>query len=154
MYKRLAIHLGLVDVHLGPGPNAEELVDAWARDLGHAGISDVRPMLARWSAAVRRSLAEKPPRTRPNWNNDAWAELAHALAPSTEKDEKDRHISTYFDEKARKKHEKARHISAFLGAGEVAAGRACLPGASCGRCDSGREVCRAACVCRRFASAS
>jgi hypothetical protein len=83
VYKRLAIHLGLVDVHLGPGPNAEELVDAWARDLGHAGVSDVRPTLARWSAAVRRSLAEKPSRTRPNWNNDAWAELAHALAPST-----------------------------------------------------------------------
>jgi hypothetical protein len=83
VYKRLAIHLGLVDVHLGPGPNAEELADAWARDLGHAGVSDVRPTLARWSAAVRRSLAEKPPRTRPNWNKEAWAELAHALAPST-----------------------------------------------------------------------
>jgi hypothetical protein len=82
VYKRLAIHLGLVDVHLGPGPNAEELLDAWARDLGHAGISDVRLMLARWSAAVRRSLAEKPPRTRPNWSNDGWKELAHALAPS------------------------------------------------------------------------
>jgi len=83
VYKRLAMHLGLVDVHLAPGPNAEELVDAWARDLGHAGVSDVRPTLARWSAAVRRSLAEKPPRTRPNWNDDAWAELAQALAPST-----------------------------------------------------------------------
>jgi hypothetical protein len=82
VYKRLAIHLGLVDVHLGPGPNAEELLDAWARDLGHAGVSDVQAMLARWSAAVRRSLAEKPPRTRPNWSNDTWAELAHALAPS------------------------------------------------------------------------
>jgi len=30
VYKRLAMHLGLVDVHLAPGPNAEELVDAWA----------------------------------------------------------------------------------------------------------------------------
>src|SRR5688572_27143563 len=31
VYKRLAIHLGLVNVHLGPGPSAERLVDAWAR---------------------------------------------------------------------------------------------------------------------------
>ena len=31
VYKRLANHLGIVDVHLGLGPNAEPLVDAWAR---------------------------------------------------------------------------------------------------------------------------
>src|ERR1039458_3811172 len=36
IYKRLAVHLGLVDVHLGLGPNAEKLADAWARGPGVA----------------------------------------------------------------------------------------------------------------------
>jgi len=82
VYKRLASHLGLIDVHLAPGPNAEGLVDAWARGLGYAGLADARPLISRWSAAVRRSLAEKPPRTTPNWGGDAWADLAAAFAPS------------------------------------------------------------------------
>ena len=34
VYKRLGIHLGLVDVHLGPGPNTEVLVDAWGPGAG------------------------------------------------------------------------------------------------------------------------
>ena len=82
VYKRLATHLGLVDVHLGPGPNAEGLVDAWARGLGLGGLDDAKPMLSRWKAAVRRSLSEKPPRTRPGWDSEAWAELAGAFAPA------------------------------------------------------------------------
>jgi hypothetical protein len=85
VYKRLAIHLGLVNVHLGPGPNAERLVDAWARGLGHANLEAARPLLSKWTAAVRRSLAEDPPRTRPNWGSDSWQELAEAFAPSAAK---------------------------------------------------------------------
>jgi hypothetical protein len=81
VYKRLAIHLRLVDVHLAPGPNAEILTDAWARGLGYAGIKDVNPLLSRWTTAVRRSLDEKPPRTKPNWSKDSWTELATAFAP-------------------------------------------------------------------------
>lgn len=82
VYKRLAIHLGIVDVHLGSGPNAEVLAGAWARDLGFAALTDARPMLSRWSAAVGRSLAERPPRTKPGWDNKAWTELARAFAPT------------------------------------------------------------------------
>jgi hypothetical protein len=39
VYKRLAVQLGLVDVHLASGPNAEGLADAWAKgmDLGKLG---------------------------------------------------------------------------------------------------------------------
>src|SRR5215204_169995 len=33
IYKRLALQLKIVNIHLGPGPKAEELIDAWARDL-------------------------------------------------------------------------------------------------------------------------
>ena len=83
VYKRLASHLGLVDVHLSPGPNAEGLVDVWARGLGYAGVADAKPMLSRWSAAVQRSLTEKPPRTRLSGGAGGWAELAAAFAPST-----------------------------------------------------------------------
>ncbi|MBI1854199.1 MAG: hypothetical protein HYR85_28000 [Planctomycetes bacterium] len=81
VYKRLAIHLGLVDVHLAPGPSAQRLVDAWARDRGLGSAEGARPTLLRWTAAVKRSLDEKPPRTKPNWNSQAWAELAAAFAP-------------------------------------------------------------------------
>lgn len=82
VYKRLAVHLGLADIHLAPGPNTEPLVDAWARGLGYTGLADARPLLGRWSAAVRRSLAERPPCTKPNWGVEAWAELASAFAPA------------------------------------------------------------------------
>lgn len=81
VYKRLAVHLGLVDVHLGPGPNAEGLADAWARDLGFARLSEANELLGRWSTAVRRSLVEKPPHTKPGWNRDAWLGLATAFLP-------------------------------------------------------------------------
>ncbi|MGD1096837.1 MAG: hypothetical protein ABSB35_33195 [Bryobacteraceae bacterium] len=92
VYKRLAIHLGLVDVHLGPGPNADGLVDAWARGLGLTGIQDAKPLLSRWSTAVRRSLGEKSPHTRPGWADDAWSELAVAFAPSTAKAREKRYL--------------------------------------------------------------
>ena len=77
VYKRLAIHLGLVDVHLAPGPHAEGLVDAWARGLGFRA----KPKLSRWSAAVCRSLSEKPPHTKPGWSSEEWAEVAKAFVP-------------------------------------------------------------------------
>jgi hypothetical protein len=92
VYKRLACHLRLVDVHLAPGPNAEELVDAWARGLGYGGLADAKPLLDRWTTAVRRSLGETPPRTRPGWGADAWAELAGAFAPSTSKSRESRYL--------------------------------------------------------------
>lgn len=82
VYKRLAIHLGIVDVHLGPGPNAEKLVDVWAKGLGFKGIDDIKPDLSRWSAAVGSSLEENPPRTNPRWNKEKWSGLARAFAPS------------------------------------------------------------------------
>lgn len=81
VYKRLALHLGLVNVHLAPESNTESLVDAWARGLGIGGISEAKQLLSRWTAAVRRSLSEKPPRTKPNWSKETWSELARAFAP-------------------------------------------------------------------------
>ncbi len=83
VYKRLAAHLGLLDVHLRPGPNAESLVNTWARDRGLGGIEEARrTTLKAWSKAVTRSLGENPPRTKPGWNNGEWEELATAFAPS------------------------------------------------------------------------
>lgn len=82
VYKRLAIHLGLVDIHLGCGPKGQELVDVWARDLGLRDLAGAKPTLTRWSAAVQRSLSEKSPHTKPGWSNEAWAELAGAVAPA------------------------------------------------------------------------
>ncbi len=82
IYKRLAIRLGLVTVHLEAGPNADTLVDAWARGLGYSGSGGARPLLAKWRSAVSRSLGERPPRTRPGWTSEAWDELAKAFSPS------------------------------------------------------------------------
>jgi hypothetical protein len=83
VYKRLAIHLGITDVHLAPGPNAARLIDAWSRDRTRAGLSDWRALLPRWRAAVERALDQSPATTRPGWNRDAWDQLAHAFLPGT-----------------------------------------------------------------------
>jgi hypothetical protein len=81
VYKRLAIHLRLVDVRLGPRLESERLADAWARDAGYGGLTACRPLLAKWRRAVERSLAHKPAQTRPGWIGDDWAEFAEAVAP-------------------------------------------------------------------------
>jgi len=81
VYKRLAIRLRVLDVHLAAGPNTERLVDAWARSIGFQRFNDVKPLLSTWRAEVRRCLNERPPRTRPNWANKGWGNLAEAFAP-------------------------------------------------------------------------
>ncbi len=85
VYKRLASHLRLVDVHLAPGPDAERLAEAWAKGLGFRGLGEAKPLLRRWSDALRRSLGEKPPRTKANWSAAVWAEMAGAFAPTDAK---------------------------------------------------------------------
>ena len=81
VYKRLAVHLGLVDLYLGQGPNTEQLVDAWARDRGLGGLRGAKDLLQRWRNGAHRSLAARPPRTKPGWGGEAWGELAEAFAP-------------------------------------------------------------------------
>ncbi|MGE3491263.1 MAG: hypothetical protein AB7N29_14750 [Vicinamibacterales bacterium] len=80
VYKRLAVHLRLLDVHLGPGPNAERLVDAWARDIDAAG-GDAKALIAKWKSGVRRCLEQGTPQTKTNWSKGSWDELADAFAP-------------------------------------------------------------------------
>lgn len=92
VYKRLAVHLGIVDAHLGSGPNAEGLVDAWARGLGLAGVRDAKPMISRWTDAVRQSREQRPPRTKTYWSSERWAELANAFAPWRGKKVEKRHL--------------------------------------------------------------
>lgn len=82
VYKSLAVHLGLLDVHLAPGPNAERLAAKWADDRGLGGIPGAKSLWARWKDAVRRSLNCDPPRTNPGWTESAWRELADAFAPA------------------------------------------------------------------------
>ncbi|MDA1016093.1 MAG: hypothetical protein O3A00_16760 [Planctomycetota bacterium] len=81
VYKRLAIHLGLVNVHLDPRPECERLADAWARDMGYAGLDNCRPLLNKWRRAVKQSLSKSPARTRTGWSMDDWSELADAVSP-------------------------------------------------------------------------
>ena len=85
VYKRLAAFLGIVDVHLGIGPHAEALADAWALDLGLGGLSGAKQLITRWSRAVQRSLSDRPPRTNPGWSQGLWQELALAFSPSGSK---------------------------------------------------------------------
>lgn len=83
VYKRLADHLGLIDVNLQPGRNMKGLVDAWAQGLNLSGMKKVGSMIEGWSTAVRRSLTETTPRSKTGWGKKEWAELAEAFAPST-----------------------------------------------------------------------
>lgn len=92
VYKRLAAHLRLVDVHLRPGPNAEGLVDAWARGMDLGGFNGAKLIFSRWSSAIRRSLSEKPPRTKSGWGSEGWEELAQAFAPSACKAREKRYL--------------------------------------------------------------
>lgn len=85
VYKRLAVRLRLVDVHLGPSVEAERLVDAWARDRDMGGIAGAKGQLNRWTTAVRRSLDHSPPRTKPLWNRSDWAQIASSFAPQSAK---------------------------------------------------------------------
>lgn len=78
VYKRLAMHLGITDVHLAPGPMAERLVKAWAKSVD----TPAETLIARWRAAVERALGQSPPATRPGWNRETWAEIAHAFLPN------------------------------------------------------------------------
>jgi hypothetical protein len=54
VYKRLAIRLRLVDVHLNVAPNTEKLVDAWARSIGLRDLNEAKSLLARWTAKIWR----------------------------------------------------------------------------------------------------
>ena len=63
IYKRLAIHFGLTDVHLAPGPNAARLVDAWNRDRRRAGLVEADTLISRRRTAVERALNQSPPTT-------------------------------------------------------------------------------------------
>lgn len=79
VYKRLAHHLGVVDVNLGPAVLAEELVEKWAKALGATRSKD---HIGKWAAAVRSSLSAKPQaRTSTNFKAKDWETLAAAFHP-------------------------------------------------------------------------
>jgi hypothetical protein len=81
VYKRLAIHLGLVDVHMNPLASAEELVQAWARDQRSLTGQETNQLFDVWRTGLRRSLEANPPRTHTYWNSDKWEHLAQAMRP-------------------------------------------------------------------------
>jgi len=77
VYKRLALHLGILDVHLRPGPNADLLKNAWATGVGRKAIA----LMDQWKKAIEISLKNKPPRTKTHWALPDWKELADAFPP-------------------------------------------------------------------------
>lgn len=82
VYKRLAIHLGIVDVYLRPSRSTEALINAWASDFIPGGPQAVRAKFAKWRGAIEESLSQKSPRTKTRFSRDDWAELARAFDPS------------------------------------------------------------------------
>jgi hypothetical protein len=84
VYKRLAVHAGILDSHLAPGPLAERLVDAWARDMGFGGIKGAQHTINRWRDMVLAGLSQKPPRTKVP-SAETWKELALFFAPAAAK---------------------------------------------------------------------
>ncbi len=84
VYKRLALHLGLVDEYLHfRAPHGEELVSHWARDRGLGRFDAGHPLCQKWQNAIETSLRESPVRTRtsPRWTEEDWRELADAFVP-------------------------------------------------------------------------
>ena len=86
VYKRLAMHLGLVDTHLRfCATRGEELVRTWSRDLDLGRFDSAHPLYMKWKKAVEMSLRESPVRTRPRWTSDDWHTLAQAFLPNRPK---------------------------------------------------------------------
>lgn len=81
VYKRLAIHLEIVNVHLGQGRNSEALADAWARDRGYNGLAQAKPLMAKWTRAIERSINQRTAKTQSAFSTNEWAALAEAMAP-------------------------------------------------------------------------
>ncbi|NLY03153.1 MAG: hypothetical protein GXY83_44460 [Rhodopirellula sp.] len=84
VYKRLAIHLGLVDGYLRfRAPHGEELVSHWAQDCGLGQFDAGHPLCQKWRRAVKTSLRESPVQTHtsPRWKEEDWRELADAFVP-------------------------------------------------------------------------
>jgi hypothetical protein len=92
VYKRLATQTGLVDVHLAARIDGEKLVDDWSRDAGVGGTEARRPLLHKWQEALKRSLAQSPPRTKPSWSEEHWLELAQAFSPRRAKAREKRNL--------------------------------------------------------------
>ncbi|MEX2389244.1 MAG: hypothetical protein WD534_15305 [Phycisphaeraceae bacterium] len=79
VFKRLAVHVGLVSPDMNPrGPRTQALAEAWAQDSGLGGFDT--KLLKKWRDAVQRSL-RPPVRTRTSWQASDWRELAEAFAP-------------------------------------------------------------------------
>ncbi|MFN2317212.1 MAG: hypothetical protein ABR602_11050 [Gemmatimonadales bacterium] len=82
VYKRLAVQLRLLDVNLAPGPHADLLLNAWAKDRQFTDFSGMKEETSRWREGVARSQHHSPPRTNPKWTGARWSELAEALDPN------------------------------------------------------------------------
>lgn len=83
IYKRLAMHLGIVDPLLNPGSAAGHLLDAWAKDQGYDGFNATKSMILKWGDALRRCLDRADPATWPvKWTLESWGELASTLYPN------------------------------------------------------------------------
>ena len=79
VYKRLAHHLGIVNVNLDPSVLTEALVNAWAKTLGNSRSKD---QIRKWSNAVRSSMSAKPhAKTATGFKRADWEELASAFLP-------------------------------------------------------------------------
>jgi len=84
VYKRLGVHLGLVDWQLRlRSPRGDELIRAWAHGQGIGSFGADHGLYKKWRKAVETSLRETPARTRtpPGWKQADWQELAEAFAP-------------------------------------------------------------------------
>jgi hypothetical protein len=93
VYKRLAAHSGLVDVHMAAKAHGEQLVDEWAADGDRGGPAGAKRLRLKWRAALGRSLDHSPPRTRPaSWVDGDWRELAAALAPGDARGREKRYL--------------------------------------------------------------
>lgn len=83
VYKRLVVHLGLVDVDFAPRqPLANQLITSWARGRGFGRFGPDHRLVTKWRRAVERSLNADPLRTYPpGWSGADWEELAGLMSP-------------------------------------------------------------------------
>ena len=82
VYKRLSVHLGLVDTHMNIcETNGLKLIQNWSQDQGLGIFGHSHTLCKKWRKAVEYSLAKSPVRTNAYWTNEDWKELANFFLP-------------------------------------------------------------------------
>lgn len=82
VYKRLAVHIGVVDSHIClREPKGLKLIQSWSKDHNLGEFGQKHELYVLWRKAVEASLKKNPVRTAPGLHKKQWKRLAELFMP-------------------------------------------------------------------------